>query len=113
MIKESRQNIAHMEYAVRLAKKALGQTHPNPMVGAGIVEGGKVVAEGYHQKSGEKHAEIIALDSYTGTPKADTTMSAALVISAKFWVRLCVSVTVAFPGLPLLESKILIGRPTI
>ena len=74
MIKESEQNIAHMEYAVRLAKKALGQTHPNPMVGAVIVEGGKVVAEGYHQKSGEKHAEIIALDSYTGTPKADTTL---------------------------------------
>ena len=74
MIKESKQNIAHMEYAVRLAKKALGQTHPNPMVGAVIVEGGKVVAEGYHQKSGEEHAEIIALDSYTGTPKADTTL---------------------------------------
>ena len=74
MIKESKQNIAHMEYAVRLAKKALGQTHPNPMVGAVVVEEGKVVAEGYHQKSGDKHAEIIALDSYTGTPKADTTL---------------------------------------
>ena len=63
-----------MEYAIHLAKKALGQTHPNPMVGAVIVEGGKVVAEGYHQKSGDKHAEIIALDSYKGTPKADTTL---------------------------------------
>jgi diaminohydroxyphosphoribosylaminopyrimidine deaminase/5-amino-6-(5-phosphoribosylamino)uracil reductase len=63
-----------MEHAIRIAKKAWGQTHSNPMVGAVIVEGGKIVSEGYHERSGGKHAEIIALESYKGTPQADTTL---------------------------------------
>ena len=74
MIEESEKIISHMEHAICLAKKAWGKTHINPMVGAVIVEGGKVVSEGYHQRSGGKHAEIIALESYRGTPKADTTL---------------------------------------
>lgn len=74
MIKESDKEAAQMEHAIRLAKKAWGQTHINPMVGAVIVEGGKIVSEGYHQRSGGKHAEIIALESYRGTPKADTSL---------------------------------------
>lgn len=74
MIEESNKVIEHMEHAIRLAKKAWGQTHPNPLVGAVIVEGGKVVSEGYHQRSGGKHAEIIALESYNGPAKADTAL---------------------------------------
>lgn len=74
MIEEPEKIISHMEHAIYLAKKAWGQTHTNPMVGAVIVEGGKVVSEGYHQRSGGTHAEIIALESYKGTPKADTTL---------------------------------------
>ena len=38
-----------------------GGTHPNPMVGALIVEKGEVVAQGFHQKSGGPHAEVEAL----------------------------------------------------
>ena len=48
-----------------------------------------------------------------GTPNAETTMSASLVIAARFCVLLCVRVTVAFPGFPFSESKILMGLPTI
>ena len=39
-----------------------GKTNPNPMVGAVIVKGGEVVGTGFHEKVGERHAEVIALD---------------------------------------------------
>jgi diaminohydroxyphosphoribosylaminopyrimidine deaminase/5-amino-6-(5-phosphoribosylamino)uracil reductase len=74
MIEEPEKMHVHMEHAIRIAKKAWGQTHSNPMVGAVIVEAGKIVSEGYHERSGGKHAEIIALESYKGTPQADTTL---------------------------------------
>jgi len=51
----------HMRRALYLARKAEGQTSPNPMVGAMVVKSGKVIAEGYHKKAGLPHAEIVAL----------------------------------------------------
>lgn len=51
-----------MEHALALASKARGHTSPNPMVGAVIVRDGEIVGEGYHQKAGEAHAEIHALN---------------------------------------------------
>lgn len=50
-----------MRRALRLAEKGRGKTSPNPMVGAVIVKDGRVVGEGYHEKAGESHAEILAL----------------------------------------------------
>lgn len=40
---------------------AIGQTFPNPCVGCVIVNNGQVVGEGFHRKSGEAHAEVLAL----------------------------------------------------
>jgi diaminohydroxyphosphoribosylaminopyrimidine deaminase/5-amino-6-(5-phosphoribosylamino)uracil reductase len=51
----------YMRIALRLAEKAKGRTNPNPMVGAVVVTGGKVISRGYHRKAGEPHAEAIAL----------------------------------------------------
>ncbi len=51
-----------MRRALRLAEKGRGRTSPNPMVGAILVKGSKVVGEGYHAKAGEAHAEIVALE---------------------------------------------------
>lgn len=51
----------HMRRALELAAKAEGQTYPNPMVGALVIQGGKVIAEGYHRRAGLPHAEIVAL----------------------------------------------------
>ena len=51
----------HMQRALDLARKAEGQTSPNPMVGAVVVKSSKVIAEGYHKKAGLPHAEIVAL----------------------------------------------------
>lgn len=50
-----------LKEALKLAKKGMGWTNPNPMVGALIVKGGKIVASGYHKKFGSPHAEIEAL----------------------------------------------------
>lgn len=44
-----------------LARKGLGFTSPNPCVGAVIVKGGVIVAEGYHKVAGGPHAEIVAM----------------------------------------------------
>jgi diaminohydroxyphosphoribosylaminopyrimidine deaminase/5-amino-6-(5-phosphoribosylamino)uracil reductase len=50
-----------MRLALRLARKGLGKTSPNPMVGAVVVRGNVVVGRGYHHRAGEPHAEILAL----------------------------------------------------
>lgn len=54
-------NHLFMKRAIELAKKGLGHVSPNPCVGALIVKGGKIVAEGWHKKFGEAHAEIVAI----------------------------------------------------
>ena len=51
----------YMLEALELAKKAWGQTSPNPLVGAVIVKDNKIVGRGYHHRAGEAHAEINAL----------------------------------------------------
>lgn len=50
-----------MQRCLELARKALGRTAPNPLVGCVIVQAGQVVGEGFHPKAGEPHAEVFAL----------------------------------------------------
>lgn len=50
-----------MQYACRLALKGRGRTSPNPMVGAVVVKGDKIIADGYHHRCGGPHAEIVAM----------------------------------------------------
>jgi diaminohydroxyphosphoribosylaminopyrimidine deaminase / 5-amino-6-(5-phosphoribosylamino)uracil reductase len=50
-----------MSRALALAERGRGYVEPNPLVGAVIVRGGKVVGEGWHQRFGQAHAEINAL----------------------------------------------------
>lgn len=51
----------YMRRCVELARKAVGYTSPNPMVGCVIVKSGKLVGEGFHPKAGQPHAEVFAL----------------------------------------------------
>ncbi len=51
-----------MRYALRLARKGMGSTSPNPMVGALLIKRGKMVGKGYHKRKGEPHAEAIAIE---------------------------------------------------
>ena len=50
-----------MRTALRLAVRARGLTSPNPLVGAVVVNGGRVVGRGYHHRFGMAHAETLAL----------------------------------------------------
>lgn len=52
---------AWMARALRLARRGLYSTHPNPRVGCVIVADGEVVGEGWHVRAGEPHAEVHAL----------------------------------------------------
>ena len=50
-----------MARALRLARKALGRTSPNPAVGAVVIRHGRIVGEGFHRLAGAAHAEVDAL----------------------------------------------------
>ncbi len=50
-----------MRLALKLARKGLGYTSPNPMVGAVIVKDRRIIAQGYHHAFGLDHAEVDAL----------------------------------------------------
>lgn len=52
---------AMMRRCLELARTALGQTAPNPLVGSVIVRDGKIVGEGFHPGAGQPHAEVFAL----------------------------------------------------
>jgi len=49
--------------ALELAVRGRGTTHPNPVVGAVVVRDGQIVGEGWHERKGGPHAEVVALDA--------------------------------------------------
>ncbi len=51
----------HMTRALELARRGLWTTDPNPRVGCVIAAGGRVIAEGWHERAGGPHAEVMAL----------------------------------------------------
>ena len=53
----------YMARCIQLAKNGLGTTYPNPLVGSVIVHDDKIIGEGWHQKAGEPHAEVNAINS--------------------------------------------------
>jgi diaminohydroxyphosphoribosylaminopyrimidine deaminase/5-amino-6-(5-phosphoribosylamino)uracil reductase len=52
-----------MQRCLYLAQKGLGNTYPNPLVGAVLVYKDRIIGEGWHKKAGEAHAEINAINS--------------------------------------------------
>ena len=68
-------NSQHLEYmarAIQIARCGQYTTHPNPRVGCLIVKDGQVIAEGYHQRAGEGHAEVNALNKVDEAAKGAT-----------------------------------------
>ncbi len=57
----SSQDLHYMTLALRLAAKGRGTTSPNPMVGAIVVNRGRIVGRGFHLRPGLPHAEALAL----------------------------------------------------
>ncbi|MGH9594814.1 MAG: bifunctional diaminohydroxyphosphoribosylaminopyrimidine deaminase/5-amino-6-(5-phosphoribosylamino)uracil reductase RibD, partial [Bryobacteraceae bacterium] len=56
-------DLQHMYRALDLARRGEALASPNPMVGAVLVRGGRVVGEGFHAYAKKKHAEIVAIEA--------------------------------------------------
>ena len=52
-----------MNRCLELASKGSGKVSPNPLVGCVIVHQNKIIGEGFHQKYGDNHAEVNAINS--------------------------------------------------
>jgi diaminohydroxyphosphoribosylaminopyrimidine deaminase/5-amino-6-(5-phosphoribosylamino)uracil reductase len=68
------QHETFMRRALELARGVWGTTHPNPMVGAVIVEGGQIVGEGATAPDGGPHAERLALLARGRPPRPGATL---------------------------------------
>ena len=53
----------YIKRCIQLAKKGLGTTYSNPMVGSVIVYNNTIIGEGWHKKAGEPHAEVNAINA--------------------------------------------------
>ena len=62
----------YMQRAIALAKRGCGKTNPNPVVGAVIVKGHRIIGEGWHVQYGALHAERHALANCTESPEGAT-----------------------------------------
>ena len=56
-------DIMYMHRCLQLAEYGRYGAKPNPMVGAVIVEGDRIIGEGYHERCGQGHAEVNAFAS--------------------------------------------------
>lgn len=68
-------NLTDKEYMLRaidLAKKGMGYTSPNPLVGAVIIKDGRIIGEGFHEKYGDLHAERNAIKNLTESAEGAT-----------------------------------------
>ncbi len=61
-----------LKETLKLAKKGMGWTNPNPMVGAALVKNGQVIGRGYHKRAGLPHGEIEALKASLVNPQGAT-----------------------------------------
>ena len=68
-----------MRRCIQLALNGAGQVAPNPMVGAVLVQGDRIMAEGWHRQYGDHHAEVECLRAYgKGQVPEDATMYVSL-----------------------------------
>lgn len=75
----------YMQRCLELASLGMGSVSPNPLVGCVIVNDGKIIGEGYHEKFGEAHAEVNAIKSVT---EKYGDQAAALLANATAYVSL-------------------------
>ncbi|MBI4352734.1 MAG: bifunctional diaminohydroxyphosphoribosylaminopyrimidine deaminase/5-amino-6-(5-phosphoribosylamino)uracil reductase RibD [Candidatus Omnitrophica bacterium] len=65
-------DVFFMRRAIGLARRGVGRVHPNPLVGAVVVKGGRIIGEGAHEKFGGPHAEVCAIGSAKANPAGST-----------------------------------------
>ncbi len=66
-------DVFYMRQAIELARKGIGFTSPNPLVGSVIVRDGRIIGQGYHGRYGDKHAEVEAIEN-AGVPVEGATL---------------------------------------
>jgi diaminohydroxyphosphoribosylaminopyrimidine deaminase/5-amino-6-(5-phosphoribosylamino)uracil reductase len=66
-----------MQRALTLAARGLESTDPNPRVGCVVAQRGRIVGEGWHERAGEAHAEVVALRA-AGSQAAGATVYVTL-----------------------------------
>jgi diaminohydroxyphosphoribosylaminopyrimidine deaminase/5-amino-6-(5-phosphoribosylamino)uracil reductase len=71
----------YMNRCLELAQNGIGNTSPNPMVGALLVHGGKIIGEGFHQAFGESHAEVNAINNAIETGNKNLLEESTLFVS--------------------------------
>src|SRR5258706_11559239 len=65
-------DMSWMDLAFDLAEAGRYTVSPNPMVGAVLVKGGRVVGKGFHRRAGGPHAEVVAMtQAGAGGPGAE------------------------------------------
>jgi len=57
----SEQDRFFLSHAIELARGGMGKNFPNPLVGAVVVQDGRIVGEGFYSGPGSRHAEVVAL----------------------------------------------------
>ncbi len=62
----------YIKLCIELAKRAVGFVSPNPLVGCVIVKNNKIIGAGFHQKYGDNHAEVNAINSAKESLKDST-----------------------------------------
>ena len=72
MKRKESDDVYYMRKAIRLARKGMGNTSPNPMVGAVIVADEEIIGQGYHKRCGDFHAEINAINNTRKSVKGST-----------------------------------------
>ncbi len=70
-----------LETALALAERGRGLTSPNPVVGAVVVVGGRVVGQGFHAAAGQDHAEIVAMKAAVGDESAGRLTGATVYVT--------------------------------
>jgi diaminohydroxyphosphoribosylaminopyrimidine deaminase/5-amino-6-(5-phosphoribosylamino)uracil reductase len=63
---------SYIQLTIEIAKKGEGSVSPNPLVGCVIIKNNRIIGAGYHQKFGEDHAEINAINSSTESLEGST-----------------------------------------
>ena len=96
----------YLERANELARRGVGNTSPNPAVGAVVVHEGRIVGEGYHHRAGEPHAEVHALAA-AGQRAAGATLYVSLEPCNHFGRTPPCSHAVAQAGI----ARVVVGAP--
>jgi diaminohydroxyphosphoribosylaminopyrimidine deaminase/5-amino-6-(5-phosphoribosylamino)uracil reductase len=71
----------YMHRCIQLAQQGAGCTAPNPMVGAVLVYNDQIIGEGFHEKYGQAHAEVNAINHAIQNGRADQLQHSTLYVS--------------------------------